>query len=249
MIVVYFKGIEKSMNRIVFALVALILFSLSPTDTQPESPTKAQKSYSNYEKTRTCYYYGFDPSPFKMPEIGNPLEMVYRFFEVNRDQCQIKNAREELVLKRQARSGLGDTIYLTQIYQKVPILNSNVWAYFDSDGKLSAIDGIYFYNIDLPTTPQIDPAVAVDIALKDLHYPGHSKVLDPPELYMVTSQIYTPSPSEEPKIFLVWITEIVADSLSKTSKYTFRRYYVNALDGSIVCWDIGFTPEAKAKKD
>ncbi|MCI0531435.1 MAG: hypothetical protein L0Y74_05755 [candidate division Zixibacteria bacterium] len=167
---------------------------------------------------------------FEMPDKADPVEMAYRFFELNRGKYHMTNPREELVLKRQFQDEYGAMVSFGQLHNGVLLLDSDIRAHYNRHGNLMRVQGDYFYDMNLPTTPGIDSATAVGIALQDLGSPSNPKVGGPHGAIIASSNMYHPFTTEG--LHLVYVVEIIPDREKSHPK--FWRFYINALDGSIL---------------
>jgi len=87
-----------------------------------------------------------------------------------------------------------------------------------------------YYDINLSSTPSIDSAAAVKIALQDMGNPPHPKVVGPGKPIFAASNANLPLRPEG--MHLVYIVEIFPDSV-KSYPY-FWKYYLDALGGHIL---------------
>jgi len=167
---------------------------------------------------------------YKKPSKGDPVDMAYEFLELNRGRLGIENPREELKQTYKALDSISGVVTFQQVCKGVPILYSNIAVRFTGTGELKSVEGDYHYDINLPTTPSIDSASAVSVALQAMSSPAHPKVVGPGKPVIVSSKIFRPI--KEDRLYLVYIVEIFPDSTKRLDK--FERYYVDALSGTIL---------------
>ena len=166
---------------------------------------------------------------YQKPAKGDPVAMAYEFFELNKKYFYMKNPHEELILANKVLDETGNVVAFTQLYNGVPI-DTRIKVYFTRDGDVREITGKYLYDISLSTTPSIDSASAVRLALQAMGSPPHPKVVGPGKPFIVSSKTFRTI--KEDRLYLVWKVEIHPDSTKRLDK--FERYYVDASTGAIL---------------
>ncbi|OGC87777.1 MAG: hypothetical protein A2142_08930 [candidate division Zixibacteria bacterium RBG_16_48_11] len=169
-----------------------------------------------------------EDTEYKIPPKDDPVEMAYRFFELNKDSFLMNNPRNELIVPGKVMDEKTKVVTFLQTHNGIPIWNNGIRVHFTPQGEMRIVDGVYFYDISLPSTPTIDSASAVKIALQAMGSP-HPKVLSANKLMIVSSKTY--HPNEAARFHLVRIVAIFPDSAMPHGPY--RQFYVDVLYGAI----------------
>jgi hypothetical protein len=195
---------------------------INPRDSLKKQSKSACGTGKIYSISETIRYY--HTSAVIIPEKADPLEMAYRFFELNRGYFPMKNVRRELVMAEKE----ADRLKFKQVYKKVSVdAGATVW--FDSTGELDRFELTYYEIYRLSTIPRVNSATAVRIALKDLNFPPEAKVEGPEGPAIFSSQSFYGNGTG--KFYLVWSLKVlILETEGPPSEWV---YYVNALDGSI----------------
>jgi Zn-dependent metalloprotease len=204
----------------------LINNSYGDTGTSNQSSTKALGSYKNVKILAGLEY----ELKYKKPLKGNPVDMAYEFFELNKSSFPVTNPRAELIPKYQTFDNISGVISFRQVYKGIPFQFSEITVRFTGSGELKSVEGEYRYDINLPTTPSIDSASAIKLALQAMGSPKSPKVIGPGKPIIVSSQRFRPP--KEDRLYLVWIVEIFPES---TKPYGhFERFYIDAFNGNVL---------------
>jgi len=172
---------------------------------------------------------------YKKPAKGDPVDMAYQFFELNKSLFPFSNPRDELIPTYKAFDNISGVISFQQVYKGVPIHFSDITVRFTGNGELKIIEGEYHSDINLPASPSIDSASAVKIALQEAGpLPLPKAVCQSKPLIIPSSELFR---YKENRLYLAWPVRVYPDSTEKAvigyfSKY--YRYYIDALDGSIL---------------
>lgn len=154
---------------------------------------------------------------------GDEKEITYKFFEDNRDLFKMVDPRKELKINRINKYQAGDThIRMDQFYKGLKVFGHQLITHFNSAGKLKSITGTFLSEINVPTTPQIDSAKAVGIALSDILSKYKSAK---PELFGIELIIY---PFQD-TIYLAWLIKIYIENPPGDWEY-----FLNAIDGTLI---------------
>src|SRR5574341_121661 len=167
---------------------------------------KIQKILADFEHYTKC----------KAPPKGDPVEMAYQFFELNKDRFQMKNPRKELIVPGKVIEKKTEVITFLQTHNGIPIEYGGTRVYFNPDGEIRKVEGEYYYGINLPSIPTIDSATAVKIALQAMGSP-HPKVSSADKLMIVSSKTLRPGRAD--RFYLIRIVEIFPDSATSHGWY------------------------------
>ncbi len=101
---------------------------------------------------------------------SDPVEAAYEFFEINKELFGMVQPHAELQVKGTSKDRYGGTVAFKQIYRGVDVYQGVMYAHFTPSGHLKFVNGEFYPDIDLSTTPSIDSSAAVGIAKRDLNY-------------------------------------------------------------------------------
>ncbi|MEW5796667.1 MAG: M4 family metallopeptidase [Candidatus Zixiibacteriota bacterium] len=100
---------------------------------------------------------------------GAEIAEVYRFLENQKSAYQMKDAVQEIQVKRVDLDPLGMRhIRLRQVHEGLRVYGAEMIAHFAPNGVLNAINGTYLENVAVSPTPQLSGDQARDIAVNDL---------------------------------------------------------------------------------
>ncbi len=165
---------------------------------------------------------------YKIPPKGDPVEMAYEFFEFNKDSFQMKEPRKELIVPAKVMDQKTNVVTFNLAYYGIPICCTGIRVFFNPEGEIRKVEGEYYYDINLPSTPTIDSASAVKIALQAMGTP-HPKISNADKLMIVSSKFFRPK--EADRLYLVRIVEIFPDRA--IPQWWIRQFYVDVLHGAI----------------
>jgi|GEM_PF-3562908 len=175
---------------------------------------------------------------YKKPAKGEPVDIAYEFFELNKEFFHINNPREELAIRRvesNLKGRLSAMVSFKQLHNGIELFNSDIRAFIKDDGELREIEGNYCYDMNLPSTPSVDSASAVKIALQE------AGALPLPKAVCSSKPVIIPSSElfryNENRLYMAWPVRVYPDSTEKARTGSFRkyyRYYIDALDGSVL---------------
>jgi len=190
---------------------------------------------------------------YKRPPKGDPVDMAYQFFELNKSSFSIPNPREELIPKYQAFDKISGVISFQQVYKGVPIQYSDITVRFTGSGELRSVEGDYHYDINLSTNYSMDSLTAVQRTLKDIGPIPDSSV---PRVSCPNKPIIVHSSEldrrDEDKLYLIWPVSVYLVTAESAKQDTIRyqdgtitvmpeivtglgyAYYFDALNGSIL---------------
>ncbi len=110
---------------------------------------------------------------YKLPPKSDDLvEMAYQFFELNKDIFHMKDPRTELKFEGAGGSrfkgkDLGSQVTFWQVYKGIGGL-SRISLLFTPEGDIKYMQGAFYYDITVPTTPKIDSTTAEKIAVQNV---------------------------------------------------------------------------------
>lgn len=109
----------------------------------------------------------YTPTP---AERGKPEAIARGFLDQNRALFGLRSAGDELrLLRYQADPTLGFThLRLEQVYHGLPVFGRQLMVHLDRDQQIVAVNGQFQPAVDVPTTPVISAAQAMETALADL---------------------------------------------------------------------------------
>ncbi|OGO21418.1 MAG: hypothetical protein A2144_12330 [Chloroflexi bacterium RBG_16_50_9] len=168
---------EKIWFKILLMVLVSSLFSTCGGDdkSSDRSPATSLGSYKTQEIHAGLEY----TIKYKRPSKGDPVEMAYQFFELNKEELGIKNPREEMVYQgKVGESGEVVRVSFGQTFNGIGIKYAGIRVFFTPGGEIRELTGTYYYDINLPTTPSIDSTTAWNIALKDLGFPESTRVVN-----------------------------------------------------------------------
>ena len=175
---------------------------------------------------------------YKKPVKGDPVVMSCEFIELNKGFFHINNPREELAIRRvesNLKGRLSAMVSFKQLHNGIELINSDIRAFIKDDGELREIEGTYCYDINLPSTPSVDSASAVNIALQETGPSPRPKAVCPSKPIIIpSSELFR---YNENRLYMAWPVRIYPDSTEKVrigSILKSYRYYIDALDGSIL---------------
>ncbi|MCF6136309.1 M4 family metallopeptidase [Alkalihalobacillus berkeleyi] len=130
--------------------------------------------YINYEKVDAP---GFKAGQLSQPSKSAPEEIVYNYFNANKDKFKIgkKNAKESFKVMDVQKDELGGKIVrLQQTYKGVPVFGSTQIAHVTDEGVLKVVSGSVIPELDKQKTlkkkSKINSNKAVEIAEHDLGF-------------------------------------------------------------------------------
>ena len=212
------------MKRLIPTLAIGLLFFFNIFATEGgDAKTEQNQSVLNNPKIHS--FYGLADG-VKLPEKADPLEMSYRFFELNREKYHIGNPRQELIKRWVRGDNISTTVSLKQVYNGIDLMHSDIRLHFDGGRRLKEVTGTYIYDINLSTTPQIDSASAENLALKDLGFPENAKVFKN-EQYSTHLTIWRDNNGKFRLIWVLWVRQEYPKSHS-------WEYYIDAHDGTVL---------------
>jgi len=217
--------------------LSLMIYVNIPFADEKGAETPPDQAVSGTGKVLNIAHRYVNTGKYKEPRKGDPVAMAYEFLELNQDAFQITNPRQELLYKRTVESKLTGTkrVDFEQVYQGVRVLFGGFKVILNRNGEIEGIGAKYYYDIDLSTTPQIDSATVVKIALEEMGSPPRPKIVGRSQPFIVPSKIFNPNQAD--RFYLIWIVEIFPDSTKHLDE--FDRFYVDALTGSIIFRDQG----------
>lgn len=217
------------MKRLILLLALSPLFCVNTFATEEEG-TKAQQdqTVAGTGKVLDISHRYVNTGKYKEPKQGDPVEMAYEFFELNRQEFHMGDPRKELVYQGTRGSKLtgGKRVDFGQVYKGVPVHLGGFKVLFSPSGVIEGIGGKYYYDIHLSTTPQIDSATAENLALKDLGFPKDAKVVNNNKV-STRLNIWR---SNDGKFHLMW-TVWVSQEYPKAHAW---KYFIDAHDGTVL---------------
>ena len=241
---------KSSRVKLVLAIALLFAISLASRGDKGKE-TKVEGSVVEQEESPIGTYKvrnitaNLQKSPeYKKPAEGDPVEVVYEFFELNESLFHIPNPRCELTPTRNILEHYRPLVSFQQIYNGIPIQQTDITARFTYSGGLISIEGEYLYDINLPVIPPIDSAFAVKLSLRAMGSPPHPRVVAPANPIIILGEHIprhntpvpvshgTPHSILNDRLYMVWILEIFPESSRPRGR--FERFYMDALKGSIL---------------
>lgn len=223
------ESLKSRLNMLVAASLCILVNS-SLADTTPDSSaTETLGSYKTVKISASPEY-----SKYKKPAKGDPVDMAYEFFELNKERLGIENPRIALTVGRVVRDPVGAMVSFRQIHNGYTIAGSDIRAFFTREGELREIEGDFQYDINLPSHYSIDSSSAVRIALKESGPCPRPKVTCPSKPVIIpSSEIFR---YKENRLYMAWPVRVDPDSVEHAvhPSAKFYRYYIDALDGSIL---------------
>jgi len=215
---------SKSVLERLTVLVLALLFAtaLGGGASDDEKASSVAGSYKSREISVIPEY----NAKYKKPAKGDPVEMAYEFFNLNKALFPIANPRQELKPTYKAFDKISGVISFQQIYQGIPIQNAEIRARFTGTGEFKSVEGEYYYDINLSTTPSIDLATAENLAIKDLGFPENAKVFKN-EQYSTHLTIWRDNNGKLRLIWVLWVRQGYPDWHS-------WEYYIDAHDGTVL---------------
>ncbi len=150
------------------------------------------------------------------PRYGAPKDVAMSFLSAHPDMLGLDPAT--LTYERQTHGAGYNHVLLRQNYKGIPVEFAAVKVHIAPDGSVVGVHSSYEPNINLPTSPTVSAAAAQAAALQDA---GGGQASGPPPALVVV-------PSETDGLpHLAW-------KLSVRAPYAAWRYYVDALNGTIL---------------
>jgi Zn-dependent metalloprotease len=197
-------------------------FALGGDNSSDQKSSTSLGSYKTLKISASPEY----SAKYKMPSKGDPVEMAYEFFELNKSLFPIANPKQELIPKYRSFDNLGGVISFQQFYKSIPIQYSKINVRFTGNGELNSVEGDYHYDINISTIPSIDSATAENLALKNLGFPKNAKVFKN-EQYSTHLTIWRDNNGKFRLIWVLWVRQEYPDWHS-------WEYYIDAHDGTVL---------------
>lgn len=164
------------------------------------------------------------------PEIREPAEKGYHFFETFGNLYRMYNPRQELKAVAASRGRFGNTnVRFRQVHRGLPVVGAELVFHLREDGGTWFVEGKFVPEIDIPLTPSIAGADADRIAREDFAarrgFPVDISV-SPPELSLLNPWVY--DRSFDSRNVLIWSVIIEEKATGRTWTYS-----IDAGDGRI----------------
>jgi Zn-dependent metalloprotease len=114
---------------------------------------------------------------------GPPEQAGRAFLKTNKDLFGIEDVRRELKVAKTSRSDDGSSrVQYRQMYRGIPVLNSGYLVALDVAGAVHYVSGDYYPNLQVETTPRVQPRTVVGTMRSDLGGASSFKVRQEPAL-------------------------------------------------------------------
>ncbi|AFL81784.1 Zinc metalloprotease (elastase) [Aequorivita sublithincola DSM 14238] len=163
------------MKKIISIVICLLLVSTLTFAQNVQTSIDALTKQTNAVITvnKNCGIVQFVRFPYSKPLKlkGNTVyKKTMSFLEKNKGIYNVEDVNESFIHKATETDQYGlKRVVLTQVYNGVPIFDGKLYFHFNTEKKLTAINGNYISNIYINPIPSISQSQASSIALETIH--------------------------------------------------------------------------------
>lgn len=171
-------GISLGLLVVCLALTAVLTFATQSNAAEAaplvslDSQTAMQQIQQNGAEISTSRATGkarfvtFE-APLEMPLSANATsaQKADAFFTVYGAAFGVEDAANELVYRDSRADAVGTRVAYDQVYRGVPVFGGVLYAHFDQEGRMTAVNGVFIPDIKVNAEPSLDETTAVDTAV------------------------------------------------------------------------------------
>jgi len=164
---------------------------------------------------------------FADPQTGDPEPIAMQFITSNRRLYRIKKTGKELQHVKTTVDRQGNKhVRYQQMYNNLPVFAREIIVHVSTENNITGVNGKFQPRIDLPEQPEVDPASAKKIALRDSEDNKERPDTDPLLLVFI----------HEEKPYLAWHLSVNGTDrgLDGSQIPAIWEYFVDALNGEII---------------
>ncbi|MDC8000036.1 M4 family metallopeptidase [Aequorivita todarodis] len=171
----YSKATSRILKKVISMFVCLLLMGTLALaqNVQTSIDALTQQTDAVITVNKNCGIVQFIKFPATEPlnlQGNTAYEKAISFLKDNKGIYTVENIDEAFIHKTTETDQYGlKRVVLTQVYHGVPIFDGKLYFHFNTEEKLTAINGNYMANIKVNPVPSIPQSRASSIALETIH--------------------------------------------------------------------------------